>query len=123
MPNTTLSHKTLNDFAEFVSKLAPGETEVYYMVDDHPKPRDYRCGDAVDVLKLSETHKLLGKIAITDLEEVFFALQGENWSPNGEANGFIRSKGLWHTSMSIGDVVKVGGNYYAVAGMGFNKIG
>lgn len=30
-------------------------------------------------------------------------MQGEIWSPNGEANELIRSKGLFHTSMSVGD--------------------
>jgi hypothetical protein len=37
-------------------------------------------------------------------EDVFFKMQGENWSPNGEARDLIRAKGLKHTSMSVGDV-------------------
>jgi len=41
------------------------------------------------------------------LEIIFAKMQGENWSPNGEARDLIRSKGLEHTSMSVGDVVVV----------------
>jgi len=31
-------------------------------------------------------------------------MQGEIWSPNGEARPLIESLGLSHTSMSVGDV-------------------
>lgn len=41
-----------------------------------------------------------------DLEDVYFTMQGENWSPNGEAREAIQELGLSHTSMSIGDVVQ-----------------
>jgi hypothetical protein len=39
------------------------------------------------------------------LDEVFTKMQGEIWSPNGEARELIQSKGLSHTSMSVGDLV------------------
>lgn len=39
-----------------------------------------------------------------DLEDLFYNMQGEVWSPNGEARDLIKSKGLYHTSMSIGDI-------------------
>jgi len=51
---------------------------------------------------------------ISVLEYLFLAMQGENWSPNGEASELIRSKDLTHTSMSVGDVVEVGSKLYAV---------
>jgi hypothetical protein len=38
-------------------------------------------------------------------EHLFYKLQGENWSPNGEARPLIQLLGLTHTSMSVGDVV------------------
>lgn len=39
------------------------------------------------------------------LDNAFWLLQGENWSPNGEARDFIREKGTDHTSMSVGDIL------------------
>lgn len=39
------------------------------------------------------------------LEEVFQKMQGEVWSPNGEAREGIKALGLSHTSMSVGDVL------------------
>lgn len=41
-----------------------------------------------------------------DLEDVFYKMQGEVWSPNGEARDLIHSKGLTHTSMSSGDIIE-----------------
>jgi hypothetical protein len=49
-------------------------------------------------------------------------MQGENWSPNGEANELIQARGLCHTSMSMGDVIQAGDEYYQVACVGFRKI-
>ena len=41
-----------------------------------------------------------------NLEDVYFVMQAENWSPNGEARQAIEDLGLSHTSMSVGDVVE-----------------
>lgn len=38
------------------------------------------------------------------LDDLFYKMQGENWSPNGEARDLIKSRGLTHTSMSVGDI-------------------
>lgn len=65
-----------------------------------------------------ETHVMLGTIRSThvwydearqidEMERVYFALQGEHWSPNGEARWLIEEKGLVRTSMSIGDVLRI----------------
>lgn len=57
------------------------------------------------------------------LETIFCELQGEVWSPNGEARDMIRSKGLAHTSMSVGDViVDPDGVVHVVKMMGFAKL-
>jgi hypothetical protein len=49
-------------------------------------------------------------------------MQGEQWSPNGEARELIRSLGLSHASMSIGDVVEdEHGHFYAVF-VGFKEL-
>ena len=38
-----------------------------------------------------------------DEDVVFMQMQGEIWSPNGEARPLIKKLGLGHTSMSVGD--------------------
>ena len=55
--------------------------------------------------KLKKTHVRLATIQASDADEVFTRLQGEYWSPNGEARKLIRSLKLGHTSMSVGDVI------------------
>ena len=46
-------------------------------------------------------------------------MQGEKWSPKGEARELIKSKGLRHTSMSVGDVMVVNGKPLLVDSVGF----
>ncbi len=54
------------------------------------------------------THALLGRVAYRrDWQSLFGALQGEHWSPNGEARDLLKSRGIRHTSMSVGDVLVV----------------
>lgn len=57
------------------------------------------------------------------LEEVYSEMQGENWSPNGEARPLIELKKVDHTSMSIGDIVKNDmDQYFMVDYFGFKPI-
>jgi len=62
-------------------------------------------------------------IEADNLDDVYYKMQGEVWSPNGEARGFIRSKGLEHTSMSTGDVIEdvEAGKFYMVQFFGFKE--
>jgi hypothetical protein len=55
------------------------------------------------------------------LEELFWRMQGENWSPNGEARELIKAKGVQHTSMSVGDIAWdiETGEVWKVADMGW----
>lgn len=101
--------------------------------------REISGGDLskIDLRKLERTHVILGNGIDHGLsnEDLFFRLQGENWSPNGEANGLVESLGLWHTSMAIGDLVlrpdpedRDGGNrrrylVFAVDSVGFRCLG
>jgi len=62
-------------------------------------------GKLPDPRNLAKTHVLLKEVEETNPEKIFGQMQGEVWSPNGEANAMIREKGLDHTSMSVGDVV------------------
>jgi hypothetical protein len=63
----------------------------------------------IDTVRLSHdggTHAMLGVVAgRCDWHQLFGALQGEFWSPNGEARSLIKRSGLHHTSMSVGDVL------------------
>lgn len=57
-----------------------------------------------DQVEKEETHTYLQTISVESLDEVFHAMQGEVWSPNGEARFLVRLRNLYHTSMSVGDV-------------------
>jgi len=97
--------------------------QVWYM-----KPDFFRagiCGALADARNLAATHVLLCNVESSDgLAHVFHAMEGEMWSPNGEARELIQSKGLQHTSMSVGDIIVDDvGNAHAVAGFGFKAIG
>lgn len=112
-------YTSLNDASERCPNLAPGDVEVWYM-----RPDWFRRGiqgDRPDPAKLSETHILLGKVSGKCREMLWCSLQGENWSPEGEARSMLLSLGLEHTSMSVGDVVK-DGKTYVVDCMGFAEI-
>lgn len=62
------------------------------------------------------------EVEASSLEEVFYKMQGEVWSPNGEGRNLIQSLGLHHTSMSVGDVIQnEHGEFYRVENMGFEK--
>jgi len=96
---------------------------VYYM-----KPNyfvDMTLGVRTPLVEtLSETHVELKSLVADDLEDVFFQMQGENWSRDGEARELIEAKGLAHTSMSVGDVVRddTTGMHYVVRPIGFRKM-
>lgn len=59
----------------------------------------------ISINTITETHMYLKTIQKDSLEDAFVYMQGEVWSPNGEARELIREKGLHHTSMSVGDVI------------------
>jgi len=58
-----------------------------------------------DASALDTTHIFLREIEADTPAHAFHLMQGENWSPNGEARGLIERKGLQHTSMSTGDII------------------
>lgn len=72
---------------------------------------------------LSATHIHLKDVPDQDLEVIFRGMQGEVWSPNGEARELLDSKGLSHTSMTVGDVVVKAGRVYIVRSIGFYDLG
>jgi len=131
-------YKSINDAAENpeIGKstrdaLRPGRTEIWYMNRKgwdafHMGPmhaaREGVPRPMAGNVKASGTHELLGTIAEKDVNQIFYIMQGENWAPRGEANDLIRARGLRHTSMSVGDIIVVGGRGWMVAGAGFDDL-
>lgn len=105
-----------------------GETEIWYWLADNA--RDYMMG--YDFLKkqgievsadtIPTTHALIGKIRETDPEKIFSMMQGDSWSPEGQARDMIKKSGTGHTSMSVGDVIKIGNKWLMVDRFGFRDI-
>ena len=102
-----------------------GPTEIWYWKSDNG--RDFMMGmkwlseRGVEVTKasLQDTHVKIGTIAETNPEKVYGMMQGENWSPEGEARELISKSGSGHTSMSVGDVLVIGGKLQMVDRFGF----
>jgi hypothetical protein len=78
-----------------------------------------------DPSDLTKTHVFLTLIEARNLEQVYFKMQGEDWSPTGGAREFVAGKGLRHTSMSVGDVAVDQNSRiaYIVDRMGFRFLG
>jgi len=81
------------------------------------------CKTVIDACDLAKTHVKLCCVESEDLDEVYFSMQGENWSPNGEARQLITKRGLHHTSMSVGDVIVVDDKVFMVDNVGFKPLG
>jgi hypothetical protein len=95
--------------------------KIYYMHPGHF--RAGICGDGTT--DLAATHIHLKDLTLPDgagLDDVYREMQGEVWSPEGEAFDLIEEKGLQHTSMSVGDVVIHDGQPYIVARYGFDRL-
>lgn len=120
--------KTLNDAEVYDPGLGRGKTAIYYM--NSKAFRDFNMGSNWLIKRkllptpetITDTHILLGTIKETNLDRIFYLMQGEIWSPQGEANNLIRKKGLKHTSMSVGDIIHSRGTFYMVDSTGFYPI-
>jgi len=93
--------------------LEEGEVQVWYQKD---------WGETADPNNLEKTHVLMGSIRADDEEEVYLKMQGENWSPMGEARTLVRAKGVHHTSMMVGDIMVINGKTLVVAILGFQEL-
>lgn len=127
-----IKESSLNDFIDSI-----GDTEIWYeketnfdgwdfrerMYAEEPE-HDYeytkRYGKRIDPKNLEETHVLLGKVGETDLDKVYMIMN--NWGVGEESNKFLMDKGVHHTSMSIGDIIKIGDDIFFVDRMGFKNI-
>lgn len=95
--------------AAFHEAVGNGKASVLYVKPDRSDDNiNIRFGIFADINinNLDKTHSLLGSgDENLDPDDFFCRLQGERWSPNGEANPLIRAQGLAHTSMSVGDLI------------------
>ena len=130
--NGSIQYKTLNDAAsaQKLPGLSQGETKIWYVSPEFG--RDFRFGldFVVDKMgmeppsskNIDKTHTLVGSIRERDLNSTYSMMQGEAWSPNGEARNLIGNLGLEHTSMSVGDVLEIDGDLFFVDRHGFKKL-
>jgi hypothetical protein len=143
-PDPTLADMRGHQWADLNDVFAAGDLEVWYMSPNHF--RDGICGAKPDRNNLGATHiklgaiapcpsgpsssperaailKTLGQYSVNELDEVWQKLQGEFWSPNGEARTMLRALGLKHTSMSVGDCFRfANGEVWIVAAVGFELV-
>ncbi len=120
-------YATLNDAAQIDPMFAAGKTKIWYANDNHVAARGLRFGEVPDdlIANLKNTHVLIGSIkGDANLDNIFEMMQGENYSPEGEARDLIRQSGTHHTSMSVGDIIEDdNGIFRLVSGFGFVVLG
>jgi len=77
-----------------------------------------------DPAALTASHVFLLRTKAANLDDLYYKMQGEGWSPDGEARAFITAKGLRHTSMSVGDVAvdHSSGFAYLLDRLGFRRL-
>jgi hypothetical protein len=70
---------------------------------------------------LKDNYTLVRILNANSIDDVYYQMQGEIWSPNGERRELIEALGLKHTSMSVGDVIfhVESGRYFVVDNVGF----
>jgi hypothetical protein len=71
---------------------------------------------------VERTHVCIGSISVDDPEDAYELMQGERWSPHGEARPLIEAHGLKHTSMSMGDIVQKDNAFWIVDSVGFKRL-
>jgi len=91
-----------------VDALNVVQTKPYnvWMRRDHDYPLAWlKADDRTSITNMKRTHECVLSILAVNLGHAFTIMQGENWSPEGEARDLIRYHGLQHTSMSVGDIL------------------
>jgi len=78
--------------------------------------------ESIDPQNLEATHTFLKEEEAEDLEDLYRKMQGEYWSPWGEARDLIRTRGLSHTSMSVGDVAVLDGRTFVCVNVGWKEV-
>jgi hypothetical protein len=93
---------------------------IYYKKDPTFREANLTIQDILD----PEQFVKVKEIEAEEIGGVFWRMQAEEWSPNGEARDLIRKLGLHHTSMSVGDVARdlESGIYYQCAMVGWMEV-
>lgn len=122
-------YKSLNDAATIDNVFTEGNTRIWYMRDmrnitDLPKELFVEDGktydtNTMDMDAIIKQHVLLGSINHkvenkNDASDLYMKMQGEYWSPRGQANSLIIDNGMSHTSMSAGDIIETPERYYVL---------
>jgi hypothetical protein len=77
----------------------------------------------VTAVVLRSTHVRLCDVEADSLDDAWCQMQGENWSPNGEARPLLKRLDLSHTSMSVGDVIQdEDGIYWECVDIGWRRV-
>jgi carbonic anhydrase/acetyltransferase-like protein (isoleucine patch superfamily) len=106
-------YRTLKDAYEVTNdpRFLSGKTQIWYY--KRSPFRDFgmgsfgleRSGKWPSVENLSLTHVFIGFVDESNPSKVFQMMQGEYWSPNGEASTLPALRMAGHTSMSVGDII------------------
>jgi len=97
--------------------------QVYYARRPTFRPSGEFGTPVLTVSRLQTSHVHLCEVEAARLDSVFRQMQGENWSPHGEARPMLEKLGLTHTSMSIGDAVRdQEGIYWECVEWGWRRI-
>ena len=117
-----LTARAMAEADRLLKKMAPnlktGINEIWYMQSNWF--REGILGEHPDPDNLEATHVVMGVVE-GSLDCIYTEMQGENWSPNGEAVEFVKTKGT-HTSMSVGDVIKNNEGTWLCKRVGWEKI-
>lgn len=122
---------TCRQFKSFNPDAFPGgHTEIWYWKQEFGREALWgakllgKSGKMPTAATIRETHIKLGTVAECHaLEHIFHMLQAEEWSPNGEAWDLIEASGAGHTSMSVGDVIRLPeGAWHMVDTFGFVEL-
>lgn len=105
-------------------KIANTDEARYLMMGDMNwiKEHNPELAERISKRNFDRLYKLLAVVEERDLEKIFVDFQAENWSPNGEARELINALGLFHTSISTGDIIQQGEKYYICAFCGYTEI-
>jgi hypothetical protein len=125
-----MNYKSLSDAALEVSNpvYGKGTTKVWYARDNFFRDSLMGYDWLKDQLMLPDTknlgkhYVLVGCVDIDTPEKVYEAMQGECWSPKGQASSFILSLGIRRTSMSVGDIIEKNGEFFLVDSFGFKRL-
>lgn len=122
---SSLTYSKFKDAAEIDPRYGSGRTQIWYC--QRKFFRELSVGSSLalkrgllpDPFDLEKTHVYIGNVNETSPNKVFYMMQGEVWSPEGEARGLMSVQSCGHTSMSVGDVMVINGEAFMVDMNGF----